>query len=169
MTRLPQYVHVRFNRPGVATSRKELEEFTRDFLAIALEEAGWRGGELTVVYCSRQMIRSMKKNYLGIDEVTDVLSFPSAENPVEPTSNQPAYLGDIAVCLPFAVREARQAGRDPSRELALLLVHGLLHLVGWDHDTLERERAMWAETDRLLAIALERVEPPKLALHGDER
>jgi probable rRNA maturation factor len=100
--------------------------------------------QLSVAFVSSDRIRALNREFRGRDEVTDVLSFPSQD------SQDPAYLGDIAVC-PSVI--ARQAGRDwqdgrpvtstPREELALMLIHSVLHLVGYDHEgSAARRKAM---------------------------
>lgn len=156
-------VHVHFNRPGIASDRKPLADFSRAILESALRESGWRGAEMTVLYCSGALIQRLNREFRGIDETTDVLSFPASESLTELQEEDLPYLGDLAVCLPVCIRQAAGAGRNPAAETALLLVHGLLHLLGWDHDTPEKESAMWAETDRLIAASA-RARRPRIAL-----
>lgn len=86
--------------------------------------------EVGVLICGDEKIRSLNKAYRGLDRATDVLSFPSGE--AQPDG--PTYLGDIAISLDTARRQAAAAGVDERRELITLLVHGLLHLLGWDHE-----------------------------------
>ena len=86
--------------------------------------------EVGVLICSDQRIRALNQAYRGRDQATDVLSFPSGE--VQPDG--PRYLGDIAISLDTARHQAAAAGIDERQELVTLLVHGLLHLLGWDHE-----------------------------------
>ena len=75
----------------------------------------------------------MNRQFLGIDEATDVLSFPDeADDFVEAVADAP-HLGDIAIALPTAERQAAAIGHSLAAELAHLLVHGILHLCGYDH------------------------------------
>ena len=87
----------------------------------------------------------LNREFLGIDEVTDVLSF--AAGPGE------SYVGDLAVSWPAVRRQAAEYGHPEAVEAALLAVHGLLHLLGWDHDSPAREREMWRLTGAALAAA----------------
>lgn len=100
--------------------------------------------EVSVRVTGDRELRRLNRDFLGIDAVTDVLSFPSGS---------PGYLGDIAVSWPAVVRQAAAYGHPESAELALLCVHGLLHLLGRDHETADQERAMWEETFRSLRAA----------------
>ena len=71
-----------------------------------------------------------------MDQVTDVLAFPDgSENP----ENGLLYLGDVVIAYPFAALQAHEAGHSPGDEIQLLVVHGLLHLLGYDHHGREEE------------------------------
>ena len=128
--------------------------FIRSVMEVAWRSAGGpaaaRAGvpdvpeEISVRVTGDRELRRLNRSFLGLDEVTDVLSFPSGE---------PGYLGDLAVSWPAVVRQAAAYGHPEAVELALLCVHGLLHLLGRDHDTAAAERSMWAETRRCLAAA----------------
>jgi len=147
-------VHVRYNQSGLVSPRRELSSFTRHVIRRALREHGLPGAELTVLYCSPEAIRKLNRNFRGMDRPTDVLSFPADDNPGD-LRNQPApYLGDLALCLPICAAQAGENHHDPVDEVALLLVHGFLHLLGFDHDTAARKRTMWREQDRLLSAAM---------------
>ncbi len=86
--------------------------------------------EVGVLICGDEAIRSLNRTFRGHDEATDVLSFPSGETQPDGL----AYLGDIAISLDTARRQAATARIDESSELAALLIHGLLHLLGHDHE-----------------------------------
>ena len=82
-------------------------------------------GALTVAIVSDGRIRALNKRFRRIDKVTDVLSFPS---------DLPAHLGDIAIARGMARRQARRLGHSVKAELRVLALHGLLHLLGYDHE-----------------------------------
>lgn len=91
------------------------------------------GTALAVLVTDDDEIRSMNNQFLGIDEPTDVLSFPDeAGDFVQGVADQP-LLGDIAIALSTAERQAVDFGHSIDAELAHLLVHGILHLRGYDH------------------------------------
>ena len=92
-------------------------------------------------------LRRLNREFLGEDSVTDVLSFPAGGD------GEPGYLGDIAVSWPAVARQAAEHGHPEAAEAALLSVHGLLHLLGWDHATPAQEREMWRLTRAGLAAA----------------
>lgn len=88
-------------------------------------------GELTVLLASDERLRQLNHTFRGDDSSTDVLSFPSeAENP---ETGLP-YLGDVAISMEAVARQAQAAGHSPREELLLLTVHGVLHLLGHDHE-----------------------------------
>ena len=82
-------------------------------------------------------MRTLNRNYRGKDRPTDVLSFSFREGRF--SHIHPSLLGDIVICVPLAVRQARDAGHSLFNELERLLVHGLVHLLGLDHEAGARE------------------------------
>lgn len=115
---------------------------------LALVHAGAPPGELTLRLTDADELRRLNAVYAHDDHATDVLSFPAGDP--DPGSGG-VYFGDIAIALPIAAAQARAAGHDLGAELALLTVHGILHLLGHDHDTPAAQASMWAMQDRLLA------------------
>lgn len=99
--------------------------------------------ELTIALMSSPEIRELNCRYRQVDAETDVLSFGMAED--QPLSGPPGagrYLGDIAICGPRAEAQAAEYGHSVSREFAYLTVHGVLHLLGFDHHMPEAQRHM---------------------------
>src|SRR5262249_25839207 len=80
---------------------------------------------LTIRVTGDRELRRLNREFLGEDHATDVLSFPSGDLPG-------GYLGDLALSWPAVLRQAEGFGHAPEVEAALLAVHGLLHLLGWD-------------------------------------
>ncbi|MBI1785222.1 rRNA maturation RNase YbeY [Candidatus Sumerlaeota bacterium] len=110
-----------------------LEPFCRNRLAAAGERLGLdRRHEISLLLCDGPAIRRINRRWRGMDRPTDVLSFPLEELKA---GSKPATgaLGDIIVSLPLARRGAIELGLPFDRHLAHLLVHGLLHLLGYDH------------------------------------
>ena len=91
---------------------------------------------------SAEELRDLNQRYAGDDHTTDVLSF----------AGEGAHIGDIAISWPAVVEQAQAGGHDAKTELATLLVHGFLHLLGWDHATPSEDEEMW----RLTYLALGR-------------
>ncbi len=82
------------------------------------------GPELSVLFCGDARMRALNRHYRGKDRPTDVLAFPGGGG----------ALGDIVISLPYASREARRRGQGRAEELDRLLLHGYLHLLGYDHE-----------------------------------
>lgn len=110
-----------------------------------------KGTGLGILVTDEEEVRAMNLQFLGIDEPTDVLSFPDeADDFIQGMADEP-LLGDIAIALPIAERQAADAGHSINAELAHLLTHGILHLCGYDHVTsLEDEAAMRAREEHYL-------------------
>jgi probable rRNA maturation factor len=100
-------------------------------------------------------LREYNRRYRGLDEPTDVLAFAAREEPTDRRFQAPPgtqdWLGDIVISLPRAREQARAAGHPVDDEVRLLAVHGLLHLLGYDHAEPAEEAAMTALTNRILA------------------
>ncbi len=106
-----------------------------------LPEGGWG---LAVRISGDGELRRLNRQFLGEDRPTDVLSFPSGDR------GPGAHLGDIVISWPAVVRQAAHYGHPEDTELALLAVHGFLHVLGWDHAGTDEE----AEMVRLTVAAL---------------
>ena len=93
-------------------------------------------GDLSVAIVSDRRMRALNRQFRGKDAVTDVLSFPASRTPgVTP------FLGDIVIASGVAKRQAKDAGHSIQTEVRVLALHGLLHLLGYDHDTDEGRMA----------------------------
>jgi probable rRNA maturation factor len=111
--------------------------------------------QVSVLFTGDDFIASLNKRYRDEDGSTDVLAFPMSdeEDDIEPEeSPMPYMLGDIVISLDTAARQAESQGRPLRQELALLLVHGTLHLLGYDHDDPQEEAIMWAKQDAILKV-----------------
>lgn len=108
--------------------------------------------EITIVVADDETVRKLNSEYRGVDSVTDVLSFPADPLPPELAGelDDAPYLGDIVVAYPYATAQAAALGHDTADSLTLLIAHGTLHLLGYDHDTPERRAEMWAAQERAL-------------------
>jgi len=97
--------------------------------------------DLNVVICDNDFIKTYNATYRKVDHETDVLSFPSDdENEV----------GDILISLPKAEEQAKEYGHSLKRELSFLMLHGILHCLGYDHETKEEEEVMFSLQDKIL-------------------
>jgi probable rRNA maturation factor len=108
--------------------------------------------EVGLVVTDDETLRDLNRRYLGLDEPTDVLSFghePSGQPFVTPPDGV-RRLGEVILSYPTAERQAEEAGHSVEDEAAHLVVHGLLHLLGYDHANPADERRMRAREDALL-------------------
>jgi probable rRNA maturation factor len=103
--------------------------------------------DLTIVIDSDDKLHQLNREFLEIDAPTDVLSFPSDE--IDPESGK-AYLGDVIISYTRAAAQAEAAGHAPESEIQLLVVHGVLHLLGYDHSSDAEKAAMWAAQKEVL-------------------
>ena len=103
--------------------------------------------DLSIVITGDDQLQNLNREYLGIDKPTDVLSFPSGDP--DPDSGL-VNLGDIIISYPTAKAQADAASHDVIDELTLLVVHGLLHLLNYDHDTPENRSRMWGIQEEIL-------------------
>lgn len=102
---------------------------------------------VSVALVDEHEMRQLNLKYAGEDHATDVLSFESGAN--DP-ADQRLILGDIVICLPIARTQAEVAEHGLEDELALLTVHGVLHLIGFDHADADDRRQMWDHQDAVL-------------------
>jgi probable rRNA maturation factor len=111
--------------------------------------------DMTIVLTDDRQLHELNLDYLGVDAPTDVLSFPASESDPETGST---YLGDVIISIPRAAEQAQAAGHSLEAEVQLLVVHGTLHLLGYDHATAEEKAQMWEEQARVLErIGLSRI------------
>ena len=109
--------------------------------------------ELSILLVDEDTMGAYHQKYLGEPGPTDVLSFPMDElRPPDDDEEPPAgLLGDIVLCPAVTARQAREHGRTPEAEAEYLLVHGLLHLLGFDHAEPDERAEMFALKDTILA------------------
>ncbi len=105
--------------------------------ALAFENAH---GDLSVRVDTPEHIQDLNRDFRHVDRVTDVLTFPAWEG--EDPLGGDGYLGDIMICYDRAKEQAKEYGHSLARELAFLTVHGVLHLLGYDHMTEPEEKVM---------------------------
>jgi probable rRNA maturation factor len=119
----------------------------RRVLSRAAGALGGEGREVSVCFCGDRRMAGLNRRWRRRNGPTDVLAFPSGETDAR-------FLGDIVISVPYARRQARRRGESPSRELDRLLLHGYLHLLGYDHETDNGEMdALEAKLRRRLGIA----------------
>ena len=127
------------------------EELVARLVAGVLEAEGVRRAEVGVDFVGEARMRALNRDHRHRDEITDVLSFPledrdprrgrrgaepaEAADPPAGASEPPLMLGDLVICLRQALRQAAADALPPALEVAVLLTHGTLHLLGYDHET----------------------------------
>jgi probable rRNA maturation factor len=133
--------------PWRGVSRVDIARRARAMLAeLQMDDA-----ELSILLTGDDQIRKLNRIYRKKNRPTDVLAFAQREG--EHGERAGRLLGDVVVSIPTTRRQAEAAGRPLGDELTMLLAHGLLHLLGWDHDTTPKDRRMRQETDRLCTAA----------------
>lgn len=119
--------------------------------------------EMSLSFVSETEIRELNKRYRDVDAVTDVLSFPTIDNPERAVIQKSAFaqdginpqtgklnIGDVIICLERAKEQAEEYNHSLKRELCFLSLHGLLHLLGYDHIAPDDEQQMTALQDEIL-------------------
>ncbi len=118
-----------------------------------------KSGDLSIVLTDDAHLRQLNRDYLGIDAPTDVLSFPAEESDPQSGRN---YLGDILISVPRAAQQAHVAEHPVEAEVQLLVIHGVLHLLGYDHAKAADKSRMWAiQADILRSIGLGDIKLPE--------
>ena len=141
-------IHIKLANAGIKSPSRNLRKQLRQAVLVTLDSNNLPAtSELTVQLCTDEVIQGLNAKYLGVDAPTDVLAFPAAE--INPETGQP-YLGDIIISFPYALRQADQRAHSVEQELALLVVHGTLHLLGFDHADEQSQSAMWSEQQQIL-------------------
>jgi probable rRNA maturation factor len=143
-------IFFRINDTVVPTD--DLEQFNQTLLLKAGEETiravqPENEADLTIALDSDEALRELNHQYRNIDTATDVLSFPSHEIDLDSGN---LYLGDVIISYPRAVQQAKESGHSINTELQLLVVHGILHLFGYDHLSTDDKKKMWAIQDAVL-------------------
>jgi len=124
----------------------------KDFLYrvadITLSELGNKETDVTISIEKDRRVRELNRQYRGINESTDVLSFYAGVPDPECGHH---YLGDVIISLPKVKKQAKSMGIPVKDELALMIIHGILHLHGYDHDRLDKEKEMFALQNAILS------------------
>jgi probable rRNA maturation factor len=142
-------------------SRVETELLCRAALQTLHDQQVESECELAVVVTDDETLRELNRRYRSVDAPTDVLAFADeTRGPFIDAPGEPRYLGDIVISFHRAAAHVAEAGHDVQAELQLLVVHGVLHLLGYD-DQAEQPRAkMWRVQSRILQTLGVDVNPP---------
>jgi len=115
------------------------------------------GAEMGLVIATQERVRQLNKSYRGKDEPTDVLAFSAMEEigagfpPFVQPPDGVLHLGEVIISYPQAVMQAEEHQHSVKREIAILIIHGVLHLLGYEHDKPELERQMRAREAEILS------------------
>jgi probable rRNA maturation factor len=143
----PEGSSVTFKRVPATLRKRPIERFARD-----LQTQVTKGRPFDCLITGDTELRRLNREYRGSDYATDVLSFPAAH----------AMLGDIAISLQRARAQAKEFGHDVEREIQILMLHGVLHLLGMDHETdtgqMARAEKRWRARLGLPSGLIERVQ-----------
>ncbi len=114
-----------------APPRARVESWTRSLLF----EARAQRARLSILLCGDRRMQTLNRRFRRVDRSTDVLSFPAFEAvSARAAARRGEFLGDVVIDVPCAARQARLRGHALGREVQILLAHGLLHLLGYDHE-----------------------------------
>ncbi len=121
-----------------------------------LKDLGFPEGELSVLFVDDSQITKINRQYLNRDRPTNVISFPMREGDF-PGIN-PQLLGDVVISLERAKKEAAEKGNRMEDELNFLLIHGILHLLGYRHEDSEKEAEIMREKEETFMSIIDRIE-----------
>ncbi len=139
-------VHMQSQVRRITFDQARLERSARAILS----DLGETSAELGILFVGDQRMRGLNRRYRGKDRTTDVLAFAMREacTHLHTSRLTPDMLGDVVISVPTAWRQAIEAGRSLDEELAWLLVHGILHLCGYDHERSEKEASRMHRRER---------------------
>jgi probable rRNA maturation factor len=147
-------VHMQSQVRGNTFDQVRLERLARAILA----DVGETSAELGILFVGDQRMRGLNCQYRGKDRTTDVLAFAMREACMPHDAHlAPDMLGDVVISVPTAWRQAREAGRSLDEELAWLLIHGILHLCGYDHERSEKEARRMHRRERMILRSIARL------------
>ena len=117
-------------------------DYLNEVINHTLEVMDAKESIFTIIFVTKEEIHELNKQYRGVDRVTDVISF-ALEDAHDVSLSDIRVLGDIYICIDRMKEQAIEYNHSETRELSFLTVHGLLHLLGYDHQTKEEEEVMF--------------------------
>jgi len=150
---LPGEISVSNRQKRVAVDSGKIRRAARKILG----ELGFEGHELSVVIVDDPEITRLNRRYFRRNRPTNVISFPMTAGEVAP--GRPRILGDVVISAETARRQAEEGGADGEEEMLFLLIHGILHLAGYDHEGTAAERRKMEERERELFARLRSPSP----------
>lgn len=127
----------------------ELKEMKK-YLDKCLKEEKVENATFNIILIDNKTIKEINSTYRNIDRETDVISFALEDEKEENMSNKERVLGDIYISVDKAVEQSKEYGHSLTREISFLAVHGLLHLLGYDHMNEEDEKIMFSKQELIL-------------------
>ena len=124
-------------------------EYLYNVLDATLKHEKAEGSIFSIIFVEGNEIHKINKTYRNVDKITDVISFAFEDNQ-DLMYNDIRVLGDIYICIPQMKRQAQEYGHSEKRELSFLAVHGLLHLLGYDHMNEDDEKVMFSLQEMIL-------------------
>ena len=125
-------------------------DYLNEVINHTLEVMDAKESIFTIIFVTPEEIHELNKQYRGVDRVTDVISF-ALEDAHDVSLTHVRVLGDIYICIDRMKEQALEYGHSETRELSFLTVHGLLHLLGYDHQTKEDEEVMFGLQRKILS------------------
>ncbi len=152
----PPYLSVEISRAGGAWDAAAEEIVLRVAQTVFEQEGECGAAELSVLLADDSFVQSLNRKFRGKDKPTNVLSFPHAPVPTDALYDEPSSLGDIALAYETVKAEAKTQSKSFDDHLAHLVVHGVLHLLGYDHvDEGDAEKMEARERDLLKLFGIE--------------
>ena len=138
------------NEIGIFNQTEEFSEIkdVEELMNKVCEKEKLSNVEFNIIFVDNEEIHRINKEWRGIDRVTDVISFALEDN--EEVKEEHRVLGDIYISLDKAKEQAKEYGHSLKRELCFLSIHGLLHLLGYDHMEKEEEKIMFDKQKEIL-------------------
>jgi|GEM_PF-546973 probable rRNA maturation factor len=154
---------IRSHRTKVQIKKGDLVRVAKEVIRLAGDNLMQENVALSVKLCGTRLMRQLNATFAGHDYATDVLSFPHGSK-----IDDSYYLGDIIICVPIAQLQASQLGHSLETEFITLFVHGLLHLLGYDHSTREQRDEMENLTQSALYLVGVRYVPGRIEYEQEE-
>lgn len=152
-------IYINNNQESEKIDEARLEKLVEAvFEAAELEKVG----EISVTFVEDDEMAQLNLQYRNLEGPTDVLSFPQDEGMEMARPDDKDYvplIGDLVISVPTAARQAEEAGHTLEQEISILLIHGILHLFGYDHDNVYQQSFMQEEEKTILKLLEEKIGP----------
>ncbi|MEX1308626.1 MAG: rRNA maturation RNase YbeY [Eubacteriales bacterium] len=145
---------VEFVYQGILHNRPKIEKTAEIAASATFSFGGYEDFDIAVLFTSRSGIKRLNSEYRNLKKVTDVLSFPSTDD----FTGDEGFFGDLALSLAVARKQAKRYDQSLSREIAFLVIHGCLHLLGYDHETKADEMKMRSAQREILEMLKEKLD-----------